>query len=156
VLSPPSSCTVKVQFLVTLCLLREHPCYKSAIMSKTDTKLDEIIASLKCLNSEMSQLNSKFDKLESKVSVLQATTVAHEQSIVELQKEVKQLKEAGNTRDQEARANVVRIFNFPKLMTRLQIPTRYWPPRSMSVFSNLCSPLLRPRATWPRCPSSRP
>ena len=112
-LSPPSSCTVKVQFLVTLCLLREHPCYKSAIMSKTDTKLDEIIASLKCLNSEMSQLNSKFDKLESKVSVLQATTVAHEQSIVELQKEVKQLKEAGNTRDQEARANVVRIFNFP-------------------------------------------
>jgi hypothetical protein len=41
------------------------------------------------------------------------TSVAHEQSITELQKEVKQLKEAGNVRDQEASANVVRIFNFP-------------------------------------------
>ena len=75
-------------------------------MSTTDIKLDEILACLKTLNS-------KFDKLESKVSVLQVTSVAHEHSITELQREVKQLKEAGNVRDQEARANVIRIFNLP-------------------------------------------
>ena len=75
-------------------------------MSTTDIKLDEILACLKTLNS-------KFDKLESKVSVLQVTSVAHDHSITELQREVKQLKEAGNVRDQEARANVIRIFNLP-------------------------------------------
>jgi len=75
-------------------------------MSTMDNKLDQILASLKTLNS-------KFDKLESKVTVLQVTSAAHDHSITELQKEVKQLKEAGNVRDQEARANVIRIFNLP-------------------------------------------
>jgi len=75
-------------------------------MSSMDAKLDLILANIQ-------DLSYKFDKLESKVAVLQQTSAVHDQSIADLQKEVLQLKEAGNTRDQEGRIKVIRIFNLP-------------------------------------------
>ena len=80
-------------------------------MSSSDNKLDEILANSRATSQDLKLLNSKFDRLENKVSDLQMTSAAHGQSIAELQTEVTKLKEAGNSRDQQARANVIRIFN---------------------------------------------
>jgi len=45
--------------------------------------------------------------------VLQTVSDTHGQEIADLQKEVKSLKEAGNSRDQASRSAVIRVFNIP-------------------------------------------
>ena len=61
--------------------------------SSVDQKLDMILTNL-------NNLSAKFDRLENKVTVLQTVSDTHGQEIADLQKEVKSLKEAGNSRDQ--------------------------------------------------------
>ena len=71
-----------------------------------DHKLDLILTSI-------GNLSSKFDRLDGKVTALQTISDTHGQAIADLQREVIDLKEAGNARDQASRGCVVRVFNIP-------------------------------------------
>ena len=114
-----------------------------------DSKLDMILARL-------DTLNEKFDKLDTKVNVLQTASASHDLAIADLQKEVLQLKEAGNHRDQASRANVIRIFNLPVSEDESSNSNKIWPLRSMTASSSRSSWQPRLKVTSLRYLSSRP
>ena len=80
-----------------------------ALNASADEKLNMLLNAV----SLLLQGQEKIEKLSANVSTLEAKVTSHENTINTLSKEVKRLKELANDREQEARENVIRLFNFP-------------------------------------------
>jgi len=82
---------------------------EDAKKAPADEKLNLILNAV----SQLLQGQEKIEKLTANMCALEVKVASHESTINALELEVKKLKEISNTREQESRENVIRLFNFP-------------------------------------------
>ena len=77
--------------------------------ASSDQKLDMLLAAVGALLEGQ----AKIEKLTSTVGTLEAKVASQEVTIINMQKEMKKMKEQLNDSDQQSRGQYIRLFNFP-------------------------------------------